>query len=100
MRGMASRRSRFEIYVDVLTEIRNGTVLPTKIMYGANMSWVTLMDALELLKAQGLVEEHMIEGSKRSRRRYTLTGKGKNVLSYFKKVKDLLVPEAAVEIPV
>jgi len=96
---MAPRRSRFEIYVDVLTEINNGVNLPTKIMYGANMSWNTLMETLEMLKAQGFIEEHTIDGKKRSRRRYTLTGKGNKVLSYLKKVKEILEPEAAVEIP-
>ena len=97
---MAPRRSRFEIYVDVLTEINNGVNLPTKIMYGANMSWNTLMETLEMLKAQGFIEEHTIDGNKRSRRRYTLTGKGNKVLSYLKKVKEILETEEAVEIPV
>ena len=94
MRTMMSRRSRFEIYIDTLTEIGNGTILPTKIMYGANLSWSTLVETLELLKAQDLIEEHPIEGNKRTKRIYSLTDKGNNILNYLKKVKEILEPEA------
>jgi len=87
-----------EIYVDTLTEIKNGTTLPTKIMYGAYLSWSMLIQTLENLTAQGLIEEQPIEGSKRTRNTYTLTGKGNNVLNYLNQVKELLEPET-VEIP-
>lgn len=49
---MVGRRSRFEIYVDILTEIKRGTGLPTRIMYGTNVSWNPLKNTLEKLKAK------------------------------------------------
>lgn len=100
MRAMASRRSRFEIYVDTLTEIKNGKGRPTHIMYGANLSWPMLKQTLEKLTAQGLVDEHPMEGGKRRRKIYTLTGKGDKVLNYINMMKELLEPQEIVEIPV
>ena len=97
---MASRRSRFEIYIDVLIEIKNGTVLPTKIMYGANLSWNTLQQTLETLTAQGFIEEQHMEGNKRSKNIYTLTRKGNKVLNYLKKIKEILEPQEIVELAV
>jgi predicted transcriptional regulator len=88
---MSGRRSRFEIYVDILKEIKNGSNKPTQIMYGANLSWRPLQDILESLVGQGLIEE--LEGlrkDKRTRRRYILTSKGENVVRYYSKAKSLV----------
>lgn len=90
---MVGRRSRFEIYVDVLTEIKCGAILPTQIMYGANMNWNTLKKTLEKLKAKGFIEEQAMEGSNISNRSYTLTEKGDNVLAYLKTVNKILDPD-------
>ena len=95
----ASRRSRFEIYVDILTEIKNGTVLPTRIMYGANLSWSTLIQTLEKLTTQGLIEEQPIESNKRKKNSYTLTEKGNNFLNYLNRINELIEPQKTVEIP-
>jgi predicted transcriptional regulator len=46
---MANRRSKLEIYVDILQEIMNGTVIPTRIMYAANLSWKPLQETLKSL---------------------------------------------------
>ena len=93
------RRSRFKIYVDVLAEIKSGTVLPTKIMYGANLNWTMLKKALEKLKAKGLIQEQSMEINKVSKRMYTLTEKGDKVLNYLKKVNEILDPETT-DIPI
>jgi predicted transcriptional regulator len=88
---MSSRRSRFEIYVDVLTEIMNGAKKPTKIMYGANLSYKPLKRILLSLLDQGLIEEE--EGrirDKRTKVKYILTPKGLNVVKYYSKAKDLV----------
>jgi len=88
---MSSRRSRFEIYVDVLTEIMNGAKKPTKIMYGANLSYKPLKRILQSLLDQGLIEEE--EGrirDKRTKVKYILTSKGLNVVKYYSKAKDLV----------
>jgi len=93
------RRSRFKIYVDILTEIKSGTVLPTKIMYGANLNWTMLKKALEKLKAKELIQEQSMETNKRSKRIYTLTEKGYKTLNYLKKVNEILEPETT-DIPI
>jgi predicted transcriptional regulator len=89
------------MYVDILTEIRSGTVLPTRIMYGANLSWKPLKQILGTLTAQGLIEEQsMDDGDKRTKKFYALTDKGEKVLTYFNRAKGLLELEKAVEINV
>ena len=93
------RRSRFKIYIDILTEIKSGTVLPTKIMYGANLNWTTLKKALEKLKAKELIQEQPMKINKISKRIYTLTEKGDKVLNYLKKTNEILDPETT-EIPI
>lgn len=88
---MSSRRSRFEIYVDILTEIMNGTKKPTKIMYAANLSYQPLKHILQSLLDQGLIEEE--DGKikdKRTKVKYCLTQKGLNVVRYYSKAKDLV----------
>ena len=88
---MSNRRSRFEIYVDILTEIMNGSGKPTKIMYGANLSYKPLKEILQSMLDQGLIEE--LSGSKKDKRTkvtYELTQKGVNVVRYYSKAKNLI----------
>ena len=88
---MSVRRSKFEIYVDVLIEIKKGSQKPTKIMYGANLSWKPLQNILKSLVQQNLITE--IEGTKKDKRtksRYNLTNKGENVVRYFIKARNLV----------
>ena len=54
---MTGRRSKLEIYLDVLWIIKNGTKKPTRIMYGANLSWKPLMKNLEFMIKQGLLRK-------------------------------------------
>lgn len=95
---MINRRSKLEIYIDILKEINNGVIIPTKIMYGANLSWKPLQQILKSLVNQELIEEFTSEnGDKRTKKAYNLTEKGINVLRYFNKAKELVendrVPE-------
>ena len=69
-------------------------------MYGANMSWNTLKKTLMKLTAKRFIEEQSIDGRKRSKKIYTLTERGDNVLKYLKEVKEILEPEKEVEIHV
>lgn len=88
---MSTRRSRFEIYVDILAEIMNGAQKPTKIMYAANLSYKPLKNILQSLLDQGLIEEE--DGrikDKRTKVKYCLTQKGLNVVRYYSKAKDLV----------
>ncbi len=88
---MSARRSRFEIYVDILNEIMAGVSKPTKIMYAANLSYKPLKEILRSMLDQGLIME--IAGSKKDKRTkvtYELTTKGVNVVRYFSKAKSLI----------
>src|SRR4030042_1951801 len=88
---MSSRRSRFEIYIDVLDEIKNGSNKPTQVMYGANLSWRPLQEILKSLVNQGLITE--MDGDTRDKRtkvQFKLTAKGENVVRYYSKAKSLV----------
>ena len=90
---METRRSKLEIYLEVLKIIKGGTDKPTRIMYQANISWQPLMKILSSMVSQELIEEiDMTSGGrrrdKRTSRIYVITMKGEQVIRYFKGVKD------------
>ena len=89
---MKTRRSKLEVYLDVLWAIKNGTYKPTRIMYESNLSWKPLQKTLDSLIKQGLVTEYKPEKlrDKRTSLCYKLTQKGENVIKYFNKAKDLI----------
>ena len=88
---MSARRSRFEIYVDILNEVKAGSNKPTQIMYRANLSWKPLQNILKSLLNQGLLCEMEEEiKDKRTKIRYELTQKGENVVRYYGKAKSLV----------
>jgi predicted transcriptional regulator len=88
---MSSRRSRFEIYIDVLSEIKNGSNKPTQVMYGANLSWRPLQEILRSLLNQGLISEIGEDiRDKRTKVQFQLTPKGENVVRYYAKAKSLV----------
>ncbi len=81
------RRSLLQIRVDILRVVEQGYGKPTQVMYKANLSWNVLQAQLrsfigtEMLK----VEEYG------SRRRYTITPKGSEMVrSYQKVVNEIL----------
>lgn len=90
---MTRRRSKLEIYIEVLSIIKNGTSKPTRVMYEANLSWDHLQSVLNPMVTQGLIEEidttmeRRRRRDKRTTRRYELTQKGENVLRYFNDTK-------------
>jgi len=81
---MTSKRSKLEIYLDVLKAVRKGTYKPTRIMYRTNLSWKPLMEVLDSLAMQELIAVKT-EGNHKS---YEITEKGKNVLQYFSKAME------------
>ncbi len=89
---MKRRRSKLEVYLDVLWTIKNGTQKPTRIMYESNLSWKPLQRTLSSLASQGLITEYEPEYNRdrRTTTCYELTQKGENVLKYFKRAEDLL----------
>ena len=88
-----SRRSKFELYTEIISQIKSGVVLPTKIMYSANLSWKPLKEILHSLCTQGIIEELSTDRDRRTKSYYRVTEKGENVLRYFNKVRDLLEVE-------
>lgn len=89
---MRNRRSKLEIYLDVLKVIKEGTKKPTRIMYGANLSWKLLQGILGSMVSQGLIEEIDASDSrdKRTTKVYKITSKGDSVIRYFDRAKGLI----------
>jgi len=88
---LSARRSKFQLSVEVLGQIKSGEKKPTRIMYSANLSWKSLKEILQSLVSQGLIEENIVSRtSKRSKKRYRITPKGENVLQYYNMVSDLI----------
>ncbi len=87
---MSARRSKFQLSVEVLDSIKNGETKPTRIMYSCNLSWKSLKDILSNLVEQTLLEEEIIQGKKRSKKHYSITLKGENVLKYYRMVSGLI----------
>ena len=89
---MKNRRSKLEIYLDVLKVIKEGTTKPTRIMYGANLSWKLLQGILNSMAAQDLIEEIDVSDSrdKRTNTVYQVTQKGDSVIRYFDRAKGLI----------
>ena len=75
---MKNRRSKLEIYIEVLKVIKEGTTKPTRIMYGANLSWQIVQDVLDSMVGQDLIEEIDMSKSrdKRTTKVYRVTTKG------------------------
>ena len=89
---MKNRRSKLEIYLDVLKVIKEGTTKPTRIMYGANLSWKLLQGILVSMVGQDLIEEIDVSDSrdKRTNTVYQVTQKGDSVIRYFDRAKGLI----------
>jgi len=83
---MSLKRSRLEIYLDVLKVIGKGTQKPTQIMYKSNLSWKPLMKILESLVDQGLISRT----ENGTHIAYKITEKGKNILRYFSKAMEFI----------
>jgi len=88
---LSARRSKFQLSVEVLSQIKQGERKPTRIMYSANLSWKSLKEILDSLVSQELIEEELVgRSSKRAKKRYMITGKGENVLEYYSVVSGLI----------
>jgi len=78
------RRSLLQIRIDILRVIMEGYGKPTQVMYQANLSWKVLQTQLNSFLEAGLlkVEEYG------TRRKYTITPKGAEMVRSFQKVVD------------
>jgi len=54
---MTQKRSRLEIYLDVLRAIKKGVNKPTRIMYKTNLSWKPLQEILESMTSQEIIKD-------------------------------------------
>ena len=79
-----TRRSRLEICFDILAVINGGLNKPTLIMYKTNLSWSVLHDIFNTLINNGFIKEE----TRLSSKRYYVTVKGTNALSYYLKSLD------------
>ena len=79
-----ARRSRLEIFFDVLATINRGHNKPTRIMYKTNLAWTSLQEVFETLIDGGFIHEEFSKNSKR----YSITEKGRSALSYHIKSLD------------
>ena len=81
--------------INVLNVIQSGETKPTRIMYGANLSWKICSEILDSLVSQELVEtmdtsESIRKRDKRTSTEYKITSKGQNVIKYFNQAKGLI----------
>lgn len=76
------RRSKMEIYMDVLRIINHGVNKPTRIMYAANISWKNLTDILSDLEKRGLIRRRIVG----DRSVVLITERGKDLLRAFESV--------------
>jgi predicted transcriptional regulator len=78
-------RSQMKIYVDIMRVIQReeNRAKPTRILYGANLSYDRLLRHLDELKTLGVIEE-MVESDDRF---YRLTQKGIEFLNQFRAVE-------------
>ncbi|MBS7606673.1 MAG: archaellum operon transcriptional activator EarA family protein [Candidatus Bathyarchaeia archaeon] len=84
---MVRKRSKMELYLDVLRAISRGVDKPTNIMYKCNLSWANSREILSSLVEQGLITVTENE----NRRTYRITERGREVLEYFNRAQDLLM---------
>jgi predicted transcriptional regulator len=97
--NMSKRRSKLEMYVEILDACARGNIKPTKIMYAINTSWKPLQQMFQALIDKELIEKNAAEeGDERSENVYSITDKGRNVLEYFNKMKILVEPKRQIEI--
>lgn len=83
---MSRKRSKLEIYLEVLETIMSGYNKPTNIMYRCNLSWISLKDILDSLVEKGLVT--VVERGKR--RLYLITEKGRGIVNRLEETYNLL----------
>jgi predicted transcriptional regulator len=78
-------RSQMRIYVDIMRVIQReeNRAKPTRILYGANLSYDRLLKHLDELKTLGVIEE-IVESDDRF---YKLTQKGIEFLNQFRAVE-------------
>ncbi len=81
------KRSKLQIYFEVLEVVEEGPSKPTQIMYGTNLSWNTLNDVFDVL----INSKFLIKEKTKTSKRFYITTKGKKALAYYRKSIEELV---------
>lgn len=84
------RRTKLEIYVEILLIIKKGVNKPTQIMYASNMSWNQFKRTLNTMLTHGHVLEidtstrniPRKQKDNRTKKIYSLTEKGEGLIQY------------------
>ena len=83
---LAKRRTRYEIYADLLDIVaRRGTCRLTRASYGANLPVDRAKKSLTFLASRGFVKEENVDDSKI----YKITKRGLEYLETFKQMRKL-----------
>ncbi len=80
------RRSKLEMYIDILDVLSIKPLKVTHITYKANINCAVLKETLDFLMTNGLVEERVMNKGKGA---YALTKKGLSVLKAFREIKQV-----------
>lgn len=76
------KRSRIELYVDILRAICDGRVSPSRIVYAANLSYDRVIRCIDFLE-----EKKLIQRINDEKKEYETTEKGREVIQYFDAVQ-------------
>ena len=98
-KGNIMRRSKLEMYVDILQVLSHrGPLKLTHVMYKANVNCKVLKEYLDFLIKQDLIEERPVG---KNRTVFAITQRGITVLKYFRELKQVLpiVEEARNSMP-
>ncbi len=89
---MPKRRTRLEMYFDVLIAMKRGNNNKTSIMNAANISWKTLNEILGSLMSQGFVEEvkTLQWRDRRIKVYYDFTARGEKMMIYLRYHNEIL----------
>jgi predicted transcriptional regulator len=83
---LASRRTRYEIYTDLLNIVaKRGSCRLTRASYGANLPIDRAKKSLAFLASRGFVKEETVDDSKV----YKITKRGLEYLETFKQMRKL-----------
>lgn len=83
------RRSRLEIYVNILEVIERGVNKPTRIMFAVNLSWKYFKEMLSNLESWGLIERRI----EKDRELIYITERGRRILRNLKALSmEFIIP--------
>ncbi|MFQ5941848.1 MAG: winged helix-turn-helix domain-containing protein, partial [Nitrososphaerales archaeon] len=90
-----SKRSRFEICVDILMTLADGSRNSTRLMYATNLSSMALKACLTAMISKGFIHEY-VDGDKR--RLFSLTERGTELLHmYHGLMREVKPPSLSLE---